>query len=166
MARPRTIPDSTILAAVRRLIAAGGEKAVAFSAVAQASGLAPASLAQRYGTVAGMIEAAADDAVSVGLAELARVEEQLPDKAPQGMLKALEGTGPDAACLSILMRSATGRQRAEAYRTGVEAALSRRLGPKSAGTAAALFAAWQGAQLWSGAGDAGFKMKSVAKKLV
>jgi AcrR family transcriptional regulator len=166
MARPRTIPDSAVLAAVRRLISTGGEKAVAFSAVAQASGLAPASLAQRYGSVAGMIEAAAADAVTAGLADLARVEEELPGKSPQAMLKALEGTGPDAACLAILMRSAAGRQRAEEFRAGVEAALGRRLGPKSAGAAAALFAAWQGAQLWGGGGDAGFKMKAVAKKLV
>ncbi len=81
------------------------------------------------------------------------------------MLKALDGAGPDAGCLAILMRSAEGRKRAEEFRGGVEAALARRLGPKSSGAAAALFAAWQGAQLWGGVGDAGFKLKAVAKKL-
>ena len=57
MSRPRSVPDAQVLAAVRALLRQGGDKAVAFSAVAERAGLAPASLAQRYGSVQGMIAA-------------------------------------------------------------------------------------------------------------
>jgi AcrR family transcriptional regulator len=165
MARPRSIPDSLILSAVRKLMAEGGEKAVAFSAVAEASGLAAASLAQRYGSVNGMIEAAAADAVATALTVLARMEAEAPDKGPQGLLKALAEVGPDAASLAVLLRSGAGAETATGYRHAVEAALARRLGPKAAGAAPILFAAWQGSVLWSGAGEAAFKLKDVVKKL-
>jgi AcrR family transcriptional regulator len=165
MARPRSIPDSTVLAAVRRLLSEGGEKAVAFSAVARATGLAPASLAQRYGTIAGMIEAAAADAVDQALAALERVEGEVPDKGPQGLLKALGEAGPDAAALAVLMRSPAGRDRALAFRHAVEAAIARRLSPKQAADAPMLFAAWMGGRLWSATGEAGFRLKDLVKKL-
>lgn len=165
MARPRTIPDPVILAAVRALLSAGGEKAVAFSAVAQATGLAAASLAQRYGGVQGMIEAAAADAVDVALAALTELDAAQPDKGPQSLLKALAELGPDAASLAVLMRSPAGRARADAYRLAVEAALARRLGPKAASAAPILFAAWSGGQLWSTGGEPTFKLKDAVKKL-
>ena len=50
MARPRTIPDPEIFAAIRALLAQGGDKAVAFSSVARATGLAAPTLVQRYGS--------------------------------------------------------------------------------------------------------------------
>lgn len=165
MARPRSIPDPTILAAVRALFSAGGEKAVAFSAVAEATGLAASSLAQRYGSVQGMIEAAALDGVAQALAALDRIESGSPDKGPQGLLKALSQIGPDAACLAVLLRSETGRTTAAHYRSAVEAAIARRLGPRHADGAPVLFAAWSGEQLWGAAGDAGFRLKDLVKKL-
>lgn len=165
MARPRSIPDSTVFAAVHRLFSEGGEKAVAFSAVARATGLAPASLAQRYGSIAGLIEAAALESIDQGLAALERVEAETAGKGPQGLLKALGDAGPDAAALAVLMRSAAGRDKALTFRLAVEAAIARRLGPKQAGDAAILFAAWQGGRLWSPAGEAGFRLKDVVRKL-
>ena len=165
MARPRSIPDPVIYAAVRALLSAGGEKAVAFSAVAQATGLAAASLAQRYGGVQGMIEAAAADAADLGLASVAEMEAAQPDKGPQGLLKSLAEIGPDAATLAVLMRSPEGRGKANAYRLAVESALARRLGAKAASAAPILFAAWSGGQLWATAGEPAFKLKDVVKKL-
>ncbi len=165
MARPRTIPDPVILAAVRALLSAGGEKAVAFSAVAEATGLAAASLAQRYGGVLAMIEAAAADAVDAGLAALAEMEASQPDKGPQGLLKVMGELGPDAAVLAVLMRSQAGRAKADAFRLAVEAALARRLGPKAASAAPILFAAWSGGQFWATAGEPAFKLKDVVKRL-
>ena len=58
MARPRTLPDSDVFAAILLMIASEGEKSVAFSAVARATGLAGASLVQRYGPLPQMVEAA------------------------------------------------------------------------------------------------------------
>ena len=165
MARPRSIPDAVILSAVRALLSAGGEKAVAFSAVAEATGLAAASLAQRYGGVQGMIKAAAADAVDTALAALTEMEAAQPDKGPQGLLKAMGDLGPDASSLAVLMRSAEGRAKANAYRLAVETALARRLGTKAAGAAPILFAAWSGGQMWATAGEAAFKLKDVVKRL-
>ncbi len=165
MPRPRSIPDSTVLAQVRLLLAQGGEKAVAFSSVAAATGLAPASLAQRYGSVQGMIAAAALDAVAQGLAALSDLEQTEPDKGPQGLLKALTAQAPAAASLAVLARSPAGREAAAGYRKAVQAAIARRLGPKHADAAPMLFAAWIGAQLWSDAGEAGFRLKDLIKRL-
>ena len=50
MSRPRLIPDAEIFAAILRQIAAAGEKSVAFSTIARATGLAAPSLVQRYGS--------------------------------------------------------------------------------------------------------------------
>ena len=58
MARPRTLPDSEVFAAILQRIAAEGEKSIAFSAISRATGLAGASLVQRYGSLAKMVEAA------------------------------------------------------------------------------------------------------------
>ena len=165
MARPRTIPDPVILASVRALLSVGGEKSVAFSSVAQATGLAAASVAQRYGGVQGMIEAAAVDAVDVALSALVDIEVNQPDKGPQGLLKLMGDLGPDASSLAVLMRSPAGRAKADAFRLAVEAALARRLGPKAAGSAPMLFAAWSGGQMWATAGEPAFKLKDAVKKL-
>jgi uncharacterized protein GlcG (DUF336 family) len=58
MSRSRTIPDAEIFSAVRALLAAGGDRAVAFSAVARATGLAAPTLVQRYGSRDRMLQAA------------------------------------------------------------------------------------------------------------
>lgn len=165
MSRPRSVPDAQVLAAVRALLRQGGDKAVAFSAVAEKTGLAPASLAQRYGSVQGMIAAAASDGVDQALAGLARLEADAPEKGPQGLLKALADLAPDPVILAVLMRSAEGRDKATAFRTAAESAIARRLGAKQAAAAPMLFAAWAGLQAWSGTGQAGFKLKDVVKRL-
>ncbi len=168
MARPRTLPDSQVFAAILQLIAAEGEKAVAFSAIARATGLAGASLVQRYGALPAMVEAALAwgwDELDT-LATAIDAEVSASDKGPQAFLKALGDKGsilPMPALLAASLRHTTLRVRAADWRARVEAMLASRL--HDAETAAILFAAWQGQVLWDGAGDKGFRLKDVLKRL-
>jgi AcrR family transcriptional regulator len=165
MARPRSIPDPRIHAATRRLLAEGGDKAVSFAAVAQATGLAAPTLVQRYGSRDGMVKAALLDAWD-GL-EAATAAAASAAETPQGFLKALGSDGTALAHLSAGFRDADLRDRAAAWRRGVEAVLARQIGGggKAREAAAMLFAAWQGAQAWEAAGGRGFKMKDAVKRL-
>ena len=58
MARLKLIPDSAVFACVRQLLAAGGDRAVAFASVARATGLAAPTLVQRFGGRDAMVERA------------------------------------------------------------------------------------------------------------
>lgn len=171
MARSRTIPDLAIFAAIRRLLARGGDKAVSFSATAEATGLAGATLVQRYGTRERMVKAALLAAWDALEAETEAAIRATEDKGPQALLKALEADQdePDAdlALLAIDMRDASLRVRAAAWRAQVEAALTRRLGgdDRAREAAAMLFAAWQGQMLWARAGGRGFRLKEAARRL-
>lgn len=168
MARPRTLPDSQVFAAILQMIAAQGEKAVAFSAVTRATGLAGASLVQRYGSLPAMVEAALSwgwDELDA-MAALAEAEVAAAAKGPQALLKALgEGRGslPMAALMAASLRHVRLRTRAATWRTRVEAMLATRL--HSTESAAILFAAWQGQMLWEGTGDKGFRLKDALKRL-
>jgi AcrR family transcriptional regulator len=167
MARPRTLPDSEVFAAILGLIAAEGEKAVAFSAVARATGLAGASLVQRYGALAQMVEAALlwawDEMDALTAAVTAEVG---ADKGAQAVLKGLGDRAqglPMVALLAASLRQARLRARAGEWRARVEQALAQRLRDPEA--AAILFAAWQGQILWEGTGDKGFRLKDALKRL-
>lgn len=172
MARPRTIPDQQIFAAIRALLAQGGDKAVAFSSVARVTGLAAPTLVQRYGSREGMVKAAllsAWDALEARTDEAEAVA-ALNAKGAVALLKALnddEGGPDDLGLLAIEFRDADLRARAEAWRARVESALASRLGGGSRGReiAAILFAAWQGQALWSLAGGRGFRLKDAVKRL-
>ena len=117
MSRPRTIPDADIFAAILRLIAEGGEKSVAFSTVARATGLAAPSLVQRYGALPQMVHAALIgewdrlDAVMTTAVSTS----SSPAKGPQVLLKALS-PGPSPALLAASLRDATLRDRASQWR--------------------------------------------------
>lgn len=168
MARPRTLPDSDVFTVILHLIAAEGEKAVAFAAVARATGLAGASLVQRYGNLAQMVEQALHwgwDQLDA-LAAAVEAEVATLDKGPQALLKALTDRGntvPMAALLAASLRSPRLRARASDWRGRVEAMLAARL--HDAERAAMLFAAWQGQVLWEGAGEKGFRLKDALKRL-
>ena len=56
MPRPKSVPDTAVHAAIAALYGRGGDKAVTFAAVASATGLAPPTLVQRYGSRDGMLE--------------------------------------------------------------------------------------------------------------
>lgn len=172
MARPRTIPDGEVFAAIRALLAQGGDKAVAFSSVARATGLAAPTLVQRYGTLEGMVKAALLSAWDdldrrTGEAEAAA---PLSAKGAAALLKSLgdRDSGPDdIALLAVEFRDAELRARAAAWRARVEAALATRLGggAKAQEAGAILFAAWQGQALWALAGERSFRLKDAVKRL-
>lgn len=172
MARPRTIPDEDVFAAIRALLAQGGDKAVAFSSVARATGLAAPTLVQRYGSREGMVKAAllaAWDALDTRT-DQAEASAPLNGKGAVALLKALgdQDSGPDdLALLAVEFRDADLRARAAAWRARVEAALATRLGGGAKGQdlGAILFAAWQGQALWAMAGGRSFRLKDAAKRL-
>lgn len=160
MSRPRTIPDADVFAAILRLIAEEGEKAVAFSSVARATGLSAPSLVQRYGPLPDMIHAALLHEWTMIEATTAAAAGEAA-KGPQPFLKALTNA-PSPAVLAASLRDAALRDRARLWRQQVEATLAGR-GDKDA--AAMLFAAWQGQAMWDGISDKGFKMKDAIKRL-
>lgn len=172
MGRSRTIPDDTIFQAIRTLLSEGGEKAVAFSSVARATGLAAPTLVQRYGSRDGMLRAAlmrAWDGLEAAT-EAAEAEAPLTAKGAVQLLKALSGDDAETADLALLaadFRDPALRARAVAWRDRVEAALALRLGGGSRGreAAAILFAAWQGQALWQMAGERSFRIKDAVKRL-
>jgi AcrR family transcriptional regulator len=161
MARPRSVPDPVVHAAVLALIRHGGEKAVTFSAVAARAGLAASSLAERHGSVAGMIAAAragAWDRLEQATAAAVAVA-PLSAKGATGLLKALaEADLPPVG---------SDPERALRWRAGVEAALSARLGNDAPAreAAAILFAVWQDRVIWHGYAEPPLRLKSVLKRL-
>ncbi len=172
MGRTRTIPDEQIFQAIRALMVQGGDKAVAFSSVGRAIGLAPATLVQRYGTRERMVRAA----LLAAWDELDRLTATVIADAPvtakgaTQILKALSASDTDETDLALLaadFRDKATRDRAQRWRQGVEAALAVRLGNGAKGSEAAamLFAVWQGQMLWDGGGEKAFKMKDVVKRL-
>jgi AcrR family transcriptional regulator len=172
MGRNRTIPDDAIFSAIRTLLAEGGEKAVAFSTVSRATGLAGPTLVQRYGSRDAMLRAALMRAWNglESLTEAAEVEAPLTAKGAAQLLKALSGEEADTADLALLaadFRDPALRARAAAWRDRVEGALALRLGGgvKGREAAAILFAAWQGQALWQMAGERSFRIKDAIKRL-
>lgn len=165
MPRTRVIPDEQVFAIVQRMLDEGGDKAVSFGTVSTATGLAPPSLVQRYGTRNAMVRAArlsAWDALDLRLADAVA---QTDGKGPQGLLKAL---GPvNAAAIAMDLRDPDLAARAAGWRAAVEAALAERLGTgnKARESAALLFAAWQGQAIWAAAGESAFRLKDAVKRL-
>ncbi len=172
MGRKRTIPDAEIFAAIRQMLARGGEKAVAFSSVAQSTGLAAPTLVQRYGSRDAMLRAALMatwDELEARTAQVA-AETAISPKGAVQFLKALSGKDDELVDLTVLaadFRDPALRRRALQWREMVEASLATRLGGGAKGREAAtmLFCAWHGQALWSLAGGRGFKLKDAIKRL-
>lgn len=167
MARKKLIPDAAVFAEIHRLLAEGGDRAVSFSAVAQATGLAGPTLVQRFGAREDMLRAALTAAWDQLEAETRNAEAEAPlnAKGAQSFLKALDSL--DVALLAADFRDEALRARAESWRAQVETALALRLGGGGQGreAAAILFAAWQGQILWQAAGGKGFRLKEAVKRL-
>ena len=164
MARTKSIPDAQVHAAIRQLLAPGGDKAVSFGAVGRAVGLAPSTLVQRFGTVSAMRLAAIRQGWDQLAEATATALEAASGKGPQGMLKALDDVSGIAVSLVQAATDAESRILAADWRRMVETALSVRLGQgeKAREAAAILFAAWQGQALW---GDDSFRIKDAVKRL-
>ncbi len=170
MGRRRTVPDAEIFAAVRRLLAEGGDKAVAFSSVARATGLAAPSLVQRYGSRDGMVRLAllaAWDERAMRLREAAEAAPLTRKGAAQLLKQVGEGDPFDPALQAIVLRDADLRARADDWRTEVETALALRLGGGTKGreAAALLFAAWQGQMHWAAAGGRGLRLREMVRRI-
>jgi hypothetical protein len=165
MPRTRVIPDEQVFSIIRRMLDHGGDKAVSFGTVSAATGLAPPSLVQRYGTRGAMVRAArlsAWDALDLRLAEAVA---ETAGKGPQGLLKAL---GPvNATAIARDLRDPDLAARAAKWRANVETALADRIGTgaKARESAALLFATWQGQALWSATGEPAFRLKDAVKRL-
>lgn len=165
MPRTRTVPDTLVFAAIQRLLDKGGDKAVSFGSVSAATGLAPPTLVQRYGSRDAMVRAARLAAWDALEQRTASAISGTSDKGPQGLLKAI---GPvDPLMIAADLRDPDLAQRANGWRKGVETALALRLGggPKARESAALLFAAWQGIALFSRAGDPTIRLKDAVKRL-
>jgi AcrR family transcriptional regulator len=165
MPRTRTIPDDRIFAAIQRLLGEGGDKAVSFATVSAATGLAPPTLVQRYGSRDGMVHAARASAWEKLQALTAKAISATEKKGPLALLKALGAVDP--AALVAETRDPDLAQMAAAWRATVESALALRLGSgqKARENAALLFAAWQGQLLWSRVGESGLKLKDVVRRI-
>lgn len=161
MARARKVSDEAVFEVVLQLLAARGEKAVTFAAVAERAGLAASSLAERYGSVAGLIsgsreaawqrlEAATDQAVSRAGRD--------PEGAVQ-LLKALRAVA--------LPAPQTQPQRAALWRARLEAELALRLGGGARGRQAAgiLFSVWHSQRTWAGPAGGRLRLKEVLRRL-
>ncbi len=167
MARPRSLTDSEIIDHVLNALADGGEKAVSFGLISQRSGLAPATLAQRFGTVDAMLRVAlvtewARLAEAITAAESGAI---ISSKGAQALLKQLPA--PSMQVLLLSLRHEETRQAAEAWRILVEEAIAIRRGGGTKGRDAAvlIFAAWQGRQMWADAGGKSFRLADMLKAL-
>jgi AcrR family transcriptional regulator len=177
MARPRILSDDVIFVAILRLVAAQGDRAVAFSSVARATGLAASTLVQRFGGRDAMLRAALGYWLDRLEALIVQVEPDAPYSAKGAavFLKALgnaDELGPPAQLLAVILRDPVLRSRALDLRNRIEAVLALRFsGSESGGNdsarakAAIAFAAWQGQQLWSGVGERGFRLREMLRVL-
>jgi AcrR family transcriptional regulator len=156
MPRARIITDTQVFASLREIIATDGADAASFRAVARATGLAPATLVQRYGSAAGMLRAAMNDGWDIADAALAAIDVVPTPKGAVLLLKALPVTPP-------LSRDPVLAARAKAWRARVVKVLTACLG--NADAAAMLFAAWQGRMLWDATGARGFSLRDAVKRL-
>jgi AcrR family transcriptional regulator len=170
MARPKSVPDDHVHAAIAALYGRGGDKAVTFATVAEATGLAPPTLVQRYGTRDGMLEwaltcgwdtvdAACDAALPV-----------LEDRGAGAFLKSLAdrlGASFSLAELVTAQRSTALQARATAWRAATEKLIASSFGSSDDAReqAAITFAAWQGQLLWDGAGGRTFRLKAAVRWL-
>lgn len=167
MARPRSLSDADVSAQLLTALAETGEKGLTFGVMSQRCGLAPATLAQRFGSVDGMIRAALllewsrlSDAVSA-----IESEAIISSKGAQAVLKNLPA--PTVQMLSLSLRDEELSNAAAAWRSKVESALAIRRGGGAKGreAAALIFAAWQGRQIWEAAGGKSFRLNDMLKAL-
>lgn len=160
MARPKTISDEAILRAAIAVMGEKGPDGLTFLQVARAVGLSAATLVQRYGTKAAMVQAALLHAWDDLDARTAEADATAP-LTPQGaiaMLVSLSGSAPEIEdygngllLLREDMRDPALRARGAAWGRALAKALGRRLSddPMRQTSLGRLMASqWQGAQLW------------------
>lgn len=169
MARTKLISDRDVFQQVLALLLQNGEKAVTFSTVSAATGLAPTTLVQRFGSCNEMILSAIAQAWAEldGLVEAATLDAAALSKGLPGLLKSLVGPIDPGALLTLSLRDPVLIGRAKAWRYKVEQTIAARLdvSAKAKETAALIFAAWQGRMLWDAGGGKGFRLGDAIKRL-
>lgn len=156
MARGKTISDEDLLGRLAAAIAEIGPEGLTFAKAAQASGLSPATLVQRFGTRDAMVEAILLRAWDLLDAETAAADAQASVD-PAGAVALLVRLVPSGAAehnltegLLLLredIRNPVLRARGAAWGNRLAAALGRRL---SAQPDVAERLGWQMAGLWQG----------------
>ncbi|WP_225771773.1 TetR/AcrR family transcriptional regulator [Inquilinus sp. Marseille-Q2685] len=162
MPRPRTIPDEALLDGALAVMRRAGPDGITFAAVAAETGLSGATLVQRFGSKAALVQAALLRAWDLLDARTEAADAAAPP-GPAGaveMLVALSGDyGAEddyAEGLLVLredLRDPALRRRGAAWGEALAAALGRRLadaaGPRP-DLGRLMAAQWQGALLWWG----------------
>lgn len=169
MARAKLIPDRVVFQQVLSLLLKNGEKAVTFATVSAATGLAPTTLVQRFGSCNEMILGAIAQSWDEldGLVEASNLDSAMISKGLPGLLKSLVGTVDPGALLTLSLRDPIFVARAKSWRQKVEQAIAARLdvNAKAKETAALIFSAWQGRMLWDAGGGKGFRLGDAIKRL-
>jgi AcrR family transcriptional regulator len=162
MPRPRTIPDETLLDGALAVLRRAGPEGMTFAAVAAETGLSAATLVQRFGGKAALVQAALLRAWDLLDARTEAADAAAP-ATPAGAVALLVALSGDygaeddyAEGLLVLredLRDPVLRRRGAAWGRVLAAALGRRLAD-AAGSRPDLgrlmAAQWQGAVLWWG----------------
>ncbi len=158
MPRPRTVPDRDLLDSALLVIRSAGPEALTFAAAAAECGLAASTLVQRFGSKAGLLQAA-----------LLRAWDQLDERTATAAAAA--GPGPDGVVellvrlsgsyqahdfadqLRVLredLRDPVLRARGRHWLGVLEREVERRLAPAAPGLGEVVVAHWQGTlTVWS-----------------
>ena len=161
MARPRTIPDEVLLDAALAVMARQGPAGLTFAAVAAVTGLATATLVQRFGSKPALLQAALLRAWDQLDARTAAADAAAPPTVAGAveLLVALSVDYADDAYAEGLLllredlRDPALRVRGERWGEALAEALGRRLadasGPRP-DLGRLMASQWQGALLWRG----------------
>lgn len=156
--RRKQVPDADVLDVALDVLHAGGSQALTFAALSEASGLAPATLVQRFGSKSDLLSRVllhAWDRLERRTEELGAAVERSPEGAVAflvGLSEQYGGIDSYADALLVLredLRDPQARRRGTAWRATLAGVLDSCLdGPPGIGDAVATY--WQGTLTWWG----------------
>ncbi len=168
MARPKLIPDQTVLEAILdAFLTAGDGGAVSFRTIAARTGLSAAALVGRFGSGDAMLRAGLAhgwDGLMTGLEQVLaspRKAGEGRNSAVQAMLKDLRHPHPSLLAASLARGDLA--ERAANWRAAVVDAIAARGGARE--EAEMVFAAWSARQVWDSAGGKGFRLGAMLRRL-
>jgi AcrR family transcriptional regulator len=160
MPRPKTLSDEQVLETVHRLIHEQGPEAVTFAGVAAACGLSGATLVQRFGSKAALLQRALLHAWDLLDERTGQLAAEFP-KTPEGAVALLVGLsrsygGIDAFANGLLVlrediRDPVLRARGAAWKSALSSALDRCFATLPAappGIGHLMATQWQGSIVW------------------
>lgn len=160
MPRTKSRPDTEVLAIASQLMHERGPEALTFASLAEAAGLSPATLVQRFGSKAALKQQAllhAWDRLDERTAELATRASMSPEGAVEMLVAMSKGYGDiESYAEGLLMlredlRDPHLRARGAAWKEALSAALDERLAAIAAGRIGLglmMATQWQGSLLW------------------